>query len=125
MVTKMEYTNLELYTTVVGLKNFEGNKVFKIGSIIKLVKEPENDYDTEAIACEIKYIGKVGYIANSTKTVIKGTMSAGRIYDKITDISFAEVKFIDEESVIAKILNEDEIEAIKQDYDDDDFYNDE
>ena len=111
MVTKMEYTNLELYTTVVGLKNFEGNKVFKIGSIIKLVKEPENDYDTEAIACEIKYIGKVGYIANSTKTVIKGTMSAGRIYDKITDISFAEVKFIDEESVIAKILNEDEIEA--------------
>ena len=48
MVTKMEYTNLELYTTVVGLKNFEGNKVFKIGSIIKLVKEPENDYDTEA-----------------------------------------------------------------------------
>ncbi|KZX13122.1 hypothetical protein MBORA_08720 [Methanobrevibacter oralis] len=125
MVTKMEYTNLELYTTVVGLKNFEGNKVFKIGSIIKLVKEPENDYDTEAIACEIKYIGKVGYIANSTKTVIKGTMSAGRIYDKITDISFAEVKFIDEESVIAKILNEDEIEAIKQDYENDDFYNDE
>ena len=125
MVTKMEYTNLELYTTVVGLKNFEGNKVFKIGSIIKLVKEPENDYDTEAIACEIKYIGKVGYIANSTKTVLKGTMSAGRIYDKITDISFAEVKFIDEESVIAKILNEDEIEAIKQDYENDDFYNDE
>ena len=52
-------------------------------------------------------------------------MSAGRIYDKITDISFAEVKFIDEESVIAKILNEDEIEAIKQDYENDDFYNDE
>ena len=106
-------------------RNHRFRKVFKIGSIIKLVKEPENDYDTEAIACEIKYIGKVGYIANSTKTVIKGTMSAGRIYDKITDISFAEVKFIDEESVIAKILNEDEIEAIKQDYENDDFYNDE
>lgn len=121
----MNDKNLELYTTVVGLKNYEGNKVFKIGSIIKLIKEPENDYDTEAIACEIKYIGKVGYIANSTTTVIKGTMSAGRVHDKISDTSFAEVKFIDDDSVIAKILNNKEIEEIKQDYEDDDFYNDE
>ena len=33
----------ELYTTIVGLKNYEGNKVFKIGSIVRLVKEPDND----------------------------------------------------------------------------------
>ena len=26
----------ELYTTIVGLKNYEGNKVFKIGSIVRL-----------------------------------------------------------------------------------------
>ena len=80
--------NKELYTTIVGLKNYEGNKVFKIGSIVRLVKEPDNDYDLEAIACENKYIGKTGYIANSTQTVTKGTMSAGRIYDKIGDISY-------------------------------------
>ena len=82
-------TNHELFTTIVGLKNYEGSKVFKIGSIVKLVKEPDNDFDLEAIACEMKYIGKVGYIANSTRTVTKGTMSAGRIYDKIEIIELA------------------------------------
>jgi len=113
----------ELYTTIVGLKNYEGNKVFKIGSIVKLVKEPENDYDLEAIACENKYIGKTGYIANSVSTVIKGTMSAGRIYDKIDDISYCEVKFISTDAVIAKVLNNTEIEKLKKENTDDPFFN--
>lgn len=112
----------ELYTTIVGLKNYEGSKVFKIGSIVKLVKEPDNDYDLEAIACEIKYIGKTGYIANSTRTVTKGTMSAGRIYDKIKDISFCEVKFVSSDSVIAKVLTDEEIKALQEENPDDSFY---
>lgn len=37
-------TKQDLYTTIVGLKNYEGSKVFKIGSIVRLVKEPDNDY---------------------------------------------------------------------------------
>lgn len=115
-------TEQELFTTIVGLKNYEGNKVFKIGSIVKLVKEPDNDYDLEAIACEIKYIGKSGYIANSTKTVTKGRMSAGRIYDKINDISFCEVKFVSTDSVIAKVLNEEEIAKLQNENPDDSFY---
>lgn len=112
----------DLFTTIVGLKNYEGSKVFKIGSIVKLVKEPDNDYDLEAIACEIKYIGKTGYIANSTRTVTKGTMSAGRIYDKINDISFCEVKFVSTDSVIAKILTEEEIKELQKENPDDSFY---
>lgn len=112
----------ELYTTIVGLKNYEGSKVFKIGSIVKLVKEPDNDYDMEAIACEIKYIGKTGYIANSTRTVTKGTMSAGRIYDKINDISFCEVKFVSSDAVIAKVLSDEEIVELQNENPDDGFY---
>ena len=112
----------ELYTTIVGLKNYEGSKVFKIGSIVKLVKEPDNDYDMEAIACEIKYIGKTGYIANSTRTVTKGTMSAGRIYDKINDISFCEVKFVSSDAVIAKVLSDEEIVELQNENPDDCFY---
>ena len=113
----------ELYTTIVGLKNYEGNKVFKIGSIVRLVKEPDNDYDMEAIACENKYIGKSGYIANSTRTVTKGTMSAGRIYDKIGDISYCEVKFVSDDSVIAKVLSNDKIEELKKENEEDTFFN--
>ena len=112
----------ELYTTIVGLNNYEGNKVFKVGSIVKLLKEPDNDYDLEAIACEVKYIGKTGYIANSVKTVIKGTMSGGRIYDKIDKISFCEVKFISQNSVIAKILSKNEIEKLLKENPNDEFY---
>lgn len=113
----------ELYTTIVGLKNYEGSKVFKIGPIVRLVKEPENDYDLEAISCENKYIGKTGYIANSAKTVTKGTMSAGRIYDKIDDISYCKVKFVSNDSVIAQVLNDEEINQLKKDNEEDEFFN--
>lgn len=113
----------DLFGTVVGLKNYKGNQVFKLGSIIKLIKEPDNDFDTKAIKCELKYIGKTGYIANSTKTVIKGTMSAGRIYDKIDDVSFAEVKFIADDSVIAKVLTTEEINKLLETNTNDEFYN--
>lgn len=113
----------ELYTTIVGLNNYEGSKVFKIGSIVRLVKEPDNDYDLEAIACENKYIGKTGYIANSTQTVTKGTMSAGRIYDKIDDISFCEVKFVSKDSVIAKVLTYEEIKQLQDENEEDTFFN--
>lgn len=115
-------TTQDLYTTIVGLKNYEGSKVFKIGSIVKLIKETDNEYDLEAIVCEIKYIGKTGYIANSVSTVTKGTMSAGRIYDKINDISFCEVKFVSNDSVIAKILTEEEIDKLQKENPDDSFY---
>ena len=115
--------NKEMYTTIVGLKNYEGNKVFKIGSIVRLVKEPDNDYDLEAIVCENKYIGKTGYIANSARTVTKGTMSAGRIYDKIGDVSYCEVKFVSNDSVIAKVLSDEKIDELKKDNVEDSFFN--
>lgn len=115
--------NDDMYATIVGLNNYEGSKVFKIGSIVRLVKEPENDYDLEAIACESKYVGKTGYIANSANTVTKGTMSAGRIYDKIDDISFCEVKFVSKDSVIAKVLTYEQIKELQDSNKEDDFYN--
>lgn len=57
-----EIVTQDLFATVVGLKNYKGNKVFKLGSIVKLIKEPDNDFDTEAIKCELNYIGKTGIL---------------------------------------------------------------
>ena len=113
----------DLFATVVGIENYKGNQVFKLGSIVKLIKEPDNDFDTEAIKCELNYIGKTGYLANSTKTVIKGTMSAGRIYDKIENVSFAEVKFIADDSVIAKVLTPTEIDELLKSHENYEFFN--
>lgn len=50
---------------------------------MKLVKEPDNEYDKEAIRVEINGLGKIGYVANSPYTVIGESRSAGRIYDLI------------------------------------------
>lgn len=105
----------DLYFTVNAVNMFHGIKPFKIGSIIKLVKEPENDYDTEAIRVELRYAGPSGYVANSVKTVAKGTYSGGRLYDKILDEDYGKVEFIVGETIIAKRLTTVELDKEKQD----------
>ena len=100
-----------MFITIISFKNLHGENAFKLGGIVKLVKEPENKYDTEAIACEIRYFGKIGYVANSTNTVIKGCMSSGRVFDKIEDEYFARIKFITGTTAIAEVLSSDEYVA--------------
>jgi hypothetical protein len=103
-----------MFITVIAFENKHGAKPLKLDGIIKLVKEPENKYDTEAIACEMRYFGKIGYVANSVNSVIKGCMSSGRVYDKIDDEYFAKIKFITGNMAIAKVLSSDEfIEEIE------------
>jgi len=97
-----------MYITIIAFDRMHGSKPLVLNGIVKLQKEPDNKYDSEAIACEMRYYGKIGYISNSTNTVARGTMSAGRIYDKITDEYFAKIKFIIENKAIAKILTTEE-----------------
>lgn len=97
-----------LYITIIAFQNMHGEKPLKLNGIVKLIKEPDNKYDTEAIACEMRYFGKIGYVANSTNIVVKGCMSSGRVFDKITDEYFAKIKFIHNNISIAKILTVDE-----------------
>ncbi|MBR2666211.1 MAG: hypothetical protein IKI27_01290 [Methanobrevibacter sp.] len=111
-----------LYITVLASNKLHGQKPLAIDGIVKLVKEPENKYDTEAIACEMRYFGKIGYVANSTHTVVKGCMSAGRVYDKINDEYFAKIKFIKDTIAIAKILDSDEFIAEIEDPESDVHY---
>ena len=91
--------------------NFEGivitillnqNISLDVGKMLTLVKEPDNNYDAEAIAVKLDD-EKIGYVANSTNTVVKGTMSAGRVYDKINDHQQVEVILIDKNNILAKI----------------------
>lgn len=102
---------IRLYITVIAMEKMYGAKPLKLNGIIKLTKEPENPYDAESIACEMRHFGKIGYLANSTHTVIKGTMSAGRLYDKINDEYFAKIRFITGNYAIAKVLDSDEFIA--------------
>ena len=104
----IDWSEKEMYVTLNGFSMFHGIKPFKIGAIIKLIKDTSNTYDQEAIACDMRYFGRVGFVANSVNTVAKGCMSGGRVYDKIDDGYFAKVKFLTKTEAIAKILTMDE-----------------
>ena len=56
------------------------------GMKVKLVKEPDNAYDKEAIQVMVKGLGKCGYVANSPYTVLGESMSVGRLYDRIVGL---------------------------------------
>ena len=66
-------------------------------------KEPDNEYDKEAIKVIYEGLGKIGYVANSSYTVIGESMSAGRLYDKIGDVAYAKVILITSAGIICKI----------------------
>lgn len=78
-----------IYVTVVGMEYRHGSSFIEanmLGNLkMKLVKEPDNKYDHEAIKVIVPGIGKVGYVANSYRTVGEECYSAGRLYDKIGD----------------------------------------
>ena len=95
----------EQYITITGINHYYGVMPFRIGMKVKCIKEPKNPYDSEAIRCEVKHLGKVGYVANSTYTVITGTKSAGRIRHKVKKKFKAEVMFVSRHGVICRVTD--------------------
>lgn len=93
-----------IFVTITGQNSYLGLKPYKVGRVVKLVKDKDNEHDEDAIRVELPFIDTIGYVANSTSTVYKGTFSAGRLYDKIGDEAFAQIMFVTHSSAIALIL---------------------
>lgn len=93
----------ELYVTITGVRNYYGMQPFAIGNLIRCRKEPDNRYDCDAIKCTLPMVGKVGYIANSVGTVACGTMSAGRIYDRVGEKFYVRVMFTTNTKIICRV----------------------
>ena len=49
----------KIYFTVTGLKFRYGTDFLERGDIVRLVKEPDNEHDSEAIKVEIDGLGKI------------------------------------------------------------------
>ena len=81
--------------------------------IMELEKEPDNNYDKEAIQVKMKGLGKIGYVANSPYTVIGESRSAGRLYDKIGDTAAAKVVLITPGGVLCKVCKKSLAEGCK------------
>lgn len=95
------------YFTVTGMNYRLGTDFMKEGMTVKLVKEPDNKHDKEAIKVEMKALGTIGYVANSVHTVIGESMSAGRLYDRIGDTAVGKVLYIFDGSVVCEVIEED------------------
>ncbi len=97
----------KIYFTITGTKYRYGSDFFCKGDKVKLVKEPDNPYDNEAIRVEVEGLGLVGYVANSVYTVLGDSYSAGRIYDRIGYVAGGKVVAVLPQGVICRLRKKD------------------
>ena len=97
-----ELKSSETYINITGIHYYHHFEPFREGTIVDLIREPDNPHDRNAIRVEIN--GEtVGYVANNRYTLIKEVKSATDIKD--TKSTQAEVQFIlFNEWVIAKLI---------------------
>lgn len=94
------------YITITGIDYHFGKEAFKVGQRVYLEKDENNEYDNEAILVLSESDMKLGHVANSVRTVAKGTHSAGWVSHLVDEGTVAEVMFIVDHSVIARIISE-------------------
>ena len=93
----------KVYITITGLNHRFGQEFLEPKMKVQLVKEPDNEYDNEAIKVMMEGLGHIGYVANSTYTVLGDCMSAGRLYDRIGATAIAKVKYVLPKGVVCVV----------------------
>ena len=93
----------KIYFTITGTNYRYGHDFLKPGMKVRLEKEPDNEYDKEAIAVSVPGLGKIGYVANSTHTVRGESWSAGHIYDYIGKKAIGKVKLVLSDGVVCRL----------------------
>lgn len=93
----------DIYFTLTGTKHYYGSSFLKRGMKVKLIKEPDNKHDKEAIRVELKGLGKIGYVANSPYTVVGESKSAGRLYDLIKKKAKGSILVITDQGILCKL----------------------
>ena len=70
---------------------------------IKLIKEPDNEHDKEAIKAVLEPLGTIGFVENCPYTVLVECMSAGRLYDKIGKQAIGTIKIVTGNGIICAV----------------------
>ena len=97
----------KVYITITGLDHYHGSDFLEPGARVRLIKDPENKYDHEAIRVEMEGLGKIGYVANSCHTVLGDSFSAGRLYDRIGQTASAKVRHVLARGVVCSVRGKD------------------
>ena len=85
------YDKNELFT-ITGMHFYKNDVNLAPGMPLKLVKEPDNEFDRDAIAVYAQD-EKIGYVANKDYTKFELTSSASELQDKIDDVAQASYLF--------------------------------
>ncbi|MBP3678249.1 MAG: HIRAN domain-containing protein [Agathobacter sp.] len=105
----------KIYFTITGTQHHFGKEFIEPKMEVKLVKEPDNEHDKEAIKVEMEGLGTIGYVANSPYTVKGESMSAGRLYDRIGDVAYGVVKYVLPQGILCE-LNEKKKDVEENEY---------
>ena len=85
--TLKSFDKIELFT-ITGRQFYKNNINLTSGMSLKLVKEPDNEQDKDAIAVYVED-EKIGYVANNDYTKYELTSSASELQDKIQNTAEA------------------------------------
>lgn len=96
----------DIYFTIAGTSHYHGSEFLKPKMRVKLIKEPDNEWDKEAIRVEVEGLGIIGYVANSPFTVQGESMSAGRLYDYIGKKAKGKVLYVLPKGVLCRVEGE-------------------
>ena len=94
---------MKTYITIAGTRHYYGTDIFRKGMEVRLIKEPKNEVDRDAIRVEVQGLGKVGYVANSVYTVKGESVSASRLYEHIGKKADAKVTAVIPGGVICAV----------------------
>lgn len=102
-----KYDKSELFT-LTGKRFYKNGAVLTEGMNLKLLKEKDNEFDSDAIAVYAEG-EKIGYVANNNYTRYELTSSASELKDKIRDVADAEYlcyldRYADIQYHIARII---------------------
>ena len=77
--------NKNIFVTITGFNHYYGLEPFKIGNLIRCIKEPSNPYDSDAIRAFLPYIARSLHRQQSADQA-GGTESASRIYERVPNV---------------------------------------
>lgn len=94
------------YFTITGLNYRYGSEFLKPDMKVKLVKEPDNEVDKEAIKVMMDGLGQIGYVAAGYRTKVGESYSAGRLYDKFGEEATGTVLYVLPQGVLCTLDEE-------------------
>ncbi|MBR3248743.1 helix-turn-helix transcriptional regulator [Candidatus Saccharibacteria bacterium] len=96
-----------VYITLVDLMGT--GSALKVGDYVVLRKDCGSEFDDETIRAYVDGVDEGGcqyaFVANSVRTVVRGTRSAGRIYDKFDVAARAQIMFTYKSLAIARVVS--------------------